>query len=77
MSIDLNALNIGFKRTPDGYYVIATGIEVFNKIRDVVEKLQLKFEVIGQQVLIYTKRRSDITTLINYAKARNIKVLTR
>lgn len=73
--VDLNALNVRRVRDPNGYYVVAMGVELLRILENKVRELGLEVEVVGNIALVRDKSWSRVRRLVEVAKSRGIRVI--
>ena len=70
-------IHIGRKRDPQGYYVALMSVTTFEKLKDVISRLGVQFEIVGNLVFIKSKSWMNIQKIVNICHERGIRVLER
>ena len=81
MKIETNTLNIGRKRDPEGYFVAIMPLDVYDKLKDIIDQLVSSSKVIidraGTAYILRSKSWNTIAKLANVARQRGVRVEER
>ncbi|GEM_PF-617406 len=75
--VERNTINVGRKRTPDGYFVAILDSEAYGKLREYLSKLGLQVEQYGNIIIVKSKSWSSLEKLINIARSLGVQVKER
>ncbi len=75
--VERNTVNIGRKKTPDGYFIAVLDQEAYTKLREHLPRLGLQVEQCGGIIIIKSKSWSSIEKLANIARGLGIQVKER
>ncbi len=75
--IEKNTLNVGRKKTPDGYFVAVLDSEAYSKLKDHICRLGLTVEDCGNFIIVKSRSWSIIEKLMNIAKGLGVQVKER
>ncbi|WP_252900768.1 hypothetical protein [Vulcanisaeta sp. JCM 14467] len=70
----VRGLNVGRRRDPGGNYVVTMDLETYELLKQLINRLGLSVETVGNVVIVRDKSWSRIRRLVNSARELGISV---
>ncbi|WP_460173584.1 hypothetical protein [Vulcanisaeta sp. JCM 14467] len=72
--VRVRGLNVGRRRDPGGNYVVTMDLETYELLKQLINRLGLSVETVGNVVIVRDKSWSRIRRLVNSARELGISV---